>query len=176
MENTREVYDNLVRNGFLPKHQRDEYATLLETPSAHQPHALVDLVTKHGHGAGDPSAGKIVMEAGCNFAMNEIEAVVDAAHQSGGVAIIAHPGREDGFICYDASLLDKLRKQVPIDGIEVYYPRHSPKQTAMFHKYATKHKLLMSAGSDSHTREHPPIKYQAELIPALLERLGIRMN
>lgn len=175
-ENTREVYDNLLRKGYLPKHQRDEYATLLETPSARQPHALVDLVTKHRQGAGDPSPGRIVMEAGVNFAMNEIEAVVDAAHQSGGVAIVAHPGRDDGFVCYDSSLLDKLRKEAPIDGIEVYYPKHSEKQTAMFHKYATKHKLLMSAGSDSHTRDNPPIKYQAKLIPALLERVGIRIS
>jgi predicted metal-dependent phosphoesterase TrpH len=175
-ENTSEVYGRLVRAGHIPKNQRDELSTLLEMPSSRQPHALVDLVRKHGHDNGDPSAGKIVMEAGCSFATNEVEAVVDAAHQSGGVALIAHPGREDGFICFDSSLLDKLRREVPIDGIEVYYPKHSPKQTAMFEKYITKHRLLASAGSDSHTRDYPPIKYRAELIPALLERVGIRIS
>ena len=116
------------------------------------------------------------MEAGCSFATNDVEDVVDAAHRSGGVALIAHPGREDGFICFDSSLLDKFRKEVPIDGLEVYYPKHSAKQTALFQKYATKHKLLMSAGSDSHTTDYPPIKYRAELIPALLERVGIRIR
>ena len=175
-QNTSEVYRKLVRAGYIPKNQRDELSTLLETPSSRQPHALVDLVRKHGHDAGDPSAGKIVMEAGCTFATTDVEAVVDAAHQSGGVALIAHPGREDGFICFDSSLLDKFRKEVPIDGLEVYYPKHSAKQTAMFQKYATKHKLLMSAGSDSHTKDYPPIKYRAELIPALLERVGIRLS
>ena len=175
-ENTHEVYQNLVRSGHIPKNQRGELSTLLEIPSSRQPHALVDLVNKHGRGTGDPSAGKIVMEAGCTFATNEVEAVVDAAHQSGGVALIAHPGREDGFICFDSSLLDKFRKEVPIDGLEVYYPKHSAKQTAMFQKYATKYKLLLSAGSDSHTKDYPPIKYKAELIPALLERLGIHIG
>lgn len=175
-ENTRETYENLVRSGYLPKNQRDELPMLLETPSSRQPHALVDLVRKHGHGAGDPSAGKLVLDAGCSFAMNDVAAVVDAAHRSGGVALIAHPGREDGFICFDSSLLDKLRREVPIDGLEVYYPKHSAKQTAMFQKYAAKHQLLVSAGSDSHTRDFPPIKYQAERIPALLERLGIRLS
>ena len=175
-ENTREVYENLVRSGYLPKKQRDDLPALLATPSPRQPHALIDLVKKYGHGAGDPSAGKIVLEAGCSFAMNEIEAVVDAAHRSGGVALIAHPGREDGFICFDTSLLDKLRKEVPIDGLEVYYPKHSAKQTSMFQKYAARHKLLMSAGSDSHGPEKPPIKYEAGLIPALLERVGIRVS
>jgi 3',5'-nucleoside bisphosphate phosphatase len=175
VENTREVYQNLVRSGYIPKNQRGELSTLLEIPSSRQPHALVDLVNKHGHGTGDRSAGKIVMEAGCSFATNEAEAVVDATHQSGGVALIAHPGREDGFICFDSSLLDKFRKEVPIDGLEVYYPKHSAKQTAMFQKYAAKHKLLMSAGSDSHTKDYPPIKYKAELIRALVERVGIRI-
>lgn len=174
-ENTRETYWNLVRSGYLPKNQRDELSMLLETPSSRQPHALVDLVRKHGHGAGDPSAGKLVLDAGCSFAMNDVEAVVDAAHRSGGVAVIAHPGREDGFICFDSSLLDKFCREVPIDGLEVYYPAHSSKQTTMYQRYAKKHKLLTSAGSDSHGPENPPIKYQAELIPELLERVGIRL-
>lgn len=34
------------------------------------------------------------------------------------VRLIAHPGRDEGYTCYDAHLLDELRRHVPIDGFE----------------------------------------------------------
>ena len=125
---------------------------------------------------GEASAGKIVWEAGCKFATNDIAAVVDAAHQSGAVCLIAHPGREDGFVTYDAQLLDQLRQEVPIDGLEVYYPVHTPAQTAMYLDYAQKHRLLTSSGSDSHNLDKKPIKYRADLSRNLLERVGIQIK
>ncbi len=175
-ENTREVHENLHRKGYVAPNDPDELSTLLEMPSAQQPHALVALVKKNGHGAGEVSAGKLVLEAGCVFAMNDIAAVVDAAHQDGAVCLIAHPGREDGFICYDVPLLDQLCREAPIDGLEAYYPRHTSEQTSLFREYAGKHKLLISAGSDSHGPEKMPIKYRAELCRDLLERLGIAVR
>jgi 3',5'-nucleoside bisphosphate phosphatase len=100
-------------------------------------------------------------------------AIVEAAHQSGAVCILAHPGRRDGFVCYDHALLDELREEAAIDGIEVYYPLHTPEQTALYEAYARQHGLLISAGSDSHSPDQPPIKYRAELCRALLERVGV---
>ena len=64
---------------------------------------------------------------------------------------------------------------MPLDGFEVYYPKHTPEQTAMFADYAAAHGLLSSAGSDSHSVEQPPIKYQAAQARSLLERLGVRV-
>jgi 3',5'-nucleoside bisphosphate phosphatase len=92
------------------------------------------------------------------------------------VCLIAHPGRGDGYTCFDADLLDALRSETPIDGFEAYYPKHSPEQVAMYLDYARKYDLLTSAGSDSHGPEKPPIKYRAELGRALLERVGITMQ
>ena len=90
--------------------------------------------------------------------------------------LLAHPGRQDGFITYDTDLLDKLRREVPIDGLEVYYPAHTPEQTTMFLNYAQQHNLLISSGSDSHSPDKPPIKYPARLSRALLERMGILIS
>jgi hypothetical protein len=45
----------------------------------------------------------------------------------------------------------------------------------MYLEYARQHKLLVSAGSDSHKPEKPPIKFRAELCRSLLERLGIQV-
>ena len=173
-ENTREVYENLLRKGYpFPP---DELTTILEKPGAQQPHALVALMISYGYGTEETPAGKILTEAGCTFATNDVAAVVDAAHQSGAVCIVAHPGRSDGFVHYDTALLDQLRQEAPVDGIEVYYPKHTPEQVAVFLEYAQKHDLLISSGSDSHGPDKKPIKYRAELSRSLQERVGIQVR
>lgn len=174
-ENTREVYENLQRKGYRFSESPDELTALLETPSPDQPHALAALVKKHGYGDGQPSAGRIILEAGCIFATNDLAAVVEAGHASGGVCILAHPGHADGFVTYDAEMLERLRQEIPIDGLEAYHPIHAPAQTELYRDYARKHGLLVSAGSDSHKPEKPPIKYRAELVRDLLERVGIQL-
>jgi 3',5'-nucleoside bisphosphate phosphatase len=173
-ENTRHVFANLAQMGFnLPQ---DERQALLTLPSAAQPNALVDLLRKHGYGMGDSSAVDLIFSAGFSLATCDIAAAVDATHHSGGVCLIAHPGRGEEYIRYDAQLLDELREQVPIDGFEVYYPAHTPKQIAMYREYAETHHLLTSSGSDSHGPEKKPIKYPAEWSRALLERLGFEIQ
>ncbi len=173
-ENTWMVCENLRTVGISFPDQ-SELEAVLAAPSAQQPHALVALLKKLGYGTGEPSAGKLITDAGFSWATTDIAAVVDAAHRSGAVCLIAHPGRGEGFTCYDARLLDELRAQVPIDGFEVYYPAHTPEQIAMYREYARTHHLLTSAGSDSHGPEKRPIKYRAELSRDLLERLGIEV-
>jgi hypothetical protein len=56
-----------------------------------------------------------------------------------GVCLLAHPGDKDGFVTYDVQLLDKLRQEVPIDGLEVDHPKHPPAQTEMYREYAQRH-------------------------------------
>jgi 3',5'-nucleoside bisphosphate phosphatase len=171
-ENTREVCENLRKIGISFPHQH-ELDALLAKPSAQQPHELVALLKKLGYGTGEPSAGKLITDAGFFWATNDIAAVVDATHRSGAVCLIAHPGRGDGYTCYNVNLLDELRSQVPIDGFEVYYPAHTPEQIVMYREYAKTHSLLTSSGSDSHGPEKKPIKYRAELSRRLLQHLGI---
>jgi predicted metal-dependent phosphoesterase TrpH len=173
-ENTRQVCENLRKIGIsFPQHELD---ALLAKPSAQQPHELVALLNKLGYGNGEPSAGTLITEAGFLWATNDLATVVNAAHCSGAVCLIAHPGRGEGYTCYDAQLLDELRRHVPIDGLEVSYPAHTPEQIAMYREYAKTHRLLTSSGSDSHGPEKKPIKYRAELSQSLLERLGIQIS
>jgi predicted metal-dependent phosphoesterase TrpH len=173
--NTREVYESLQRQGHGLS--SEALPALLAKPSAQQLHALVASLKEQGvgHGPDGPSAGKMVLAAGGAFATNEPAAVVEAAHQGGGVCVLAHPGREDGFMTFDERLLDEFRQEAPLDGLEVYYPAHTPAQTEMYRAYAERHHLLTSAGSDSHGPEKPPIKYRAEVSRGLLERVGIRV-
>lgn len=172
-ENMREVYDNLQRQGYVFSY--DALPAILSKPGLEQPFALVDILKEHGYGLGDPSAEKLVMKAGYRYETNEPAKIVDAAHQGGAVCLLAHPGRGDGFMLYDTELLDQFRQETSIDGLEVYYPLHTPAQTEMYQKYAQHHCLLISAGSDSHRPDKPPIKYRAELVRGLLERVGIQV-
>lgn len=172
-ENTRSVWEKLQQQGLtLPA---EALPALLATPSAQQPHAFAALLREHDYGLGEPSAGRILYEAGAAFATNEPAAVVEAAHQSGCVCLLAHPGHADGFVTFDVQLLDQFSQESPVDGLEVYHPLHTPTQAEMYREYAQRYHLLISAGSDSHKPEKPPIKYRAELCRGLLERLGIQM-
>jgi predicted metal-dependent phosphoesterase TrpH len=173
-ENIREVCENLRKIGIvIPQHELD---TLLVQPSAQQPPVLVALLEKLGYGTGESDPWTLIIDAGFSWATTDIATVVDAAHRSGAVCLIAHPGRGEGWTCYDEHLLDELRQTIPIDGFEVYHPAHTPEQIAMYQEYAKTHHLLTSSGSDSHGPEKRPIKYQAELSRNLLERLGVRIK
>lgn len=172
-ENICQVYENLQQQGYaLPPNALPD---ILAQSNVQQPHALVALLKEHGYGLGEPSAGKLLLGAGCKFETNEPAAVVEAAHRSGAVCLLAHPGQGDGFVTFDVQLLDQFRQQAPIDGLEVYYPLHTPAQTEMYREYAQRHGLLISAGSDSHGPDRPPIKYRAELCRDLLKRVGIQI-
>lgn len=174
-ENTRQVCENLRKAGLSFPDPR-ELDAILAQPSAQQPHSLVALLKKLGYGTAEPSAGELITDAGFFWVTKDLAEVCDAAHRSGAVCLIAHPGRGDGFTSFDAHLLDELRQEVPIDGFEVYYPAHTPEQVSMYREYAQTHRLLTSSGSDSHGPEKKPIKYRAELSRKLLEHLGFQIR
>ena len=173
-EITQEVYEELQRTGYAFPREHEILKEKIGNPL--QPNDLGLLMQQHGYSTGPGSIGKIMTDAGFDFATNDIATVVDAAHRSGAICLIAHPGRGGEFTLYDAGLLDELRQEVPIDGIETYYPVHTPVQIAIYLSYAQRHNLLVSSGSDSHGPEKKPIKYRAELSRQLLERLGIQVE
>ena len=155
----------------------DALPVLFAQPSSQQPHAFAALLKEHDNALDDSLARRLLWESGITFVTNEPAAVVEAAHLSGAVCLLAHPGRKYGLVTYDVDLLDQFRREVSIDGLEVYYPEHTPEQTAMYREYAQRHHLLISAGSDSHnSNEQLPIKYRTELCRDLLERVGIQIK
>lgn len=179
-ENTREVYEKLERQGYVFSRQLEqeqqspaELLAILEKPSSQQLNELAALLERYGCGTEEMPIGRILHRAGFAFAATDMAAVVEATHHSGGVCLIAHPGRGDGFMRFDAALLNQLCEEIPIDGLEVYYPAHTPEQTALYLAYARQHHLLISSGSDSHGPDKKPLKYRAELSRDLLQRVGI---
>ncbi len=70
--------------------------------------------------------------------------IIEAIHEAGGIAVLAHPGFYDNF-----ELLEEL---IPLglDGVEVWHPENTPEQQEMLIATAKKHDLLMTGGSDFH--------------------------
>lgn len=74
----------------------------------------------------------------------DITEVLTAIHDAGGIAVLAHP--------YYSDNLDSLPRLLEsgLDGIEVWHPSATDEQQAQLKKLATKHKLLMTGGTDFH--------------------------
>ena len=70
--------------------------------------------------------------------------VLEAIHEAGGIAILAHPGFYDNF-----DILDTLIEN-GLDGVEVWHPRNTEEQQEMLIKLAKKKGLLMTGGTDFH--------------------------
>lgn len=75
----------------------------------------------------------------------EPEEIVDAIHEAGGIAVLAHPGFYNNF-----ELLDELVAKGKLDGVEVYHPENTPEQQELLLKIAKKNGLVVTGGSDFH--------------------------
>ena len=176
LENTYEVNATLRKQGYeFPRQQE----VLVETGGElRRPIDNATLLFQHNYTPSLREGLAMIKQAGFYSVMADMAETVEAAHRSGAVCLIAHPGRqESGFTFYDPSLLDQLRAEIPIDGIEVYHPYHSQDTVQAYEEYVCKHHLLYSAGSDSHSQPgRMPIKHRAAVIRPLLERLGISVR
>ena len=81
------------------------------------------------------------------YKLSPFEAV-DLLKRAGGITVMAHPG-----LVQRLNLVDDLIKH-GIDGIEAYHPDHDSEQNKKFQEMASRHHLLITAGSDFH---HPPM-------------------
>jgi predicted metal-dependent phosphoesterase TrpH len=70
--------------------------------------------------------------------------------EAGGVAVLAHPNTlgVNGSKALEVLLLQLIREG--LEGIEVYYPEHSPFETAQYKFLAEKQGLVITGGTDYH--------------------------
>jgi predicted metal-dependent phosphoesterase TrpH len=178
-DNAEEVYAELLRRGYqFPRRQELLAKNAGELRVAGD---CANLLIKHGYLNDWSSALEMIRDAGYREFKADMAEAVEIVHRSGGVALIAHPGRglhePQEFTFYTPELLDQVRAEIPLDGIEVYYPTHSPELIETYLTYARLHDLLISAGSDSHGPPgRMPIKYRAELCQRLFQHVGIRIQ
>ena len=117
-----------------------------------------------GHALGRPHVAKALVRAGMirdvqtaftellsrgkagyapSHHMTPIEAI-NVVRRSGGVPVLAHPGR-----LRDEATIDTLAGH-GLAGLEVFYPTHTTQQVAYFREKARGYGLVMTAGSDFH--------------------------
>jgi len=175
-ENTLAVHEELLRCGYTFPRQAEVLAA--HAGALRRPSDNADLLVRHGYAGDFSQALDLLRDAGFHSIYAPLEEAVAAAHESGGVAILAHPGRQDVEISrFDPSLLAELLRVIPLDGIEVLYPTHTSEQLAAYSAFVAERALLRSAGSDSHGPSHRlPIPYPAATCAAFLGRCGIAVG
>ncbi|HHL71930.1 MAG TPA: PHP domain-containing protein [Bacteroidetes bacterium] len=78
------------------------------------------------------------------------EELIRHIHQAGGIAVLAHPGKD--------VTVDRMRllSRSGLDGIEIWHPRHSPAAQKILLDVARRFGLLITGGSDLHLRDRIP--------------------
>lgn len=94
-------------------------------------------------------------------------------HGAGGVAVIGHPAHSRLV-----HLIPQL-VQAGLDGIEVYYPLHTPEQQAELLEMAAHYNLVVTGGSDFHTLADAghamlgSVEVPADMVDRLKARLAL---
>ncbi len=115
------------------------------------------------------------------FTYSAAEAIA-MIHRAGGQAVLAHPGVLSPDIRVIAAVVRELIRP-GLDGLEAYYPSHTPTLRRRLTELAQKHGLLVTGGSDFHgaTRPTHPLACRtsgfcppAALLPPLLAAIADR--
>ena len=71
---------------------------------------------------------------------------------------VSMSGEKIGFIENKNAFIENLRKEVEIDGIEIFHPSANQKQRNTLVKYTKENDLYISGGSDYHGKSKPDIE------------------
>ena len=71
-----------------------------------------------------------------------------------------------------------LLVEAGLDGVEVYYPDHTPEQQAELLEIAARYNLVVTGGSDFHTLDDPShaMLGSVDVPPDVVERLKARLE
>ena len=85
-----------------------------------------------------------------------VDEVAKAIHEAGGIVVLAHPYNYKSNI--DTNKLLQIVLEKDIDGVEVYHPSCDLEKINFLIKFAKKHNLIITGGSDYHgTEKHNTI-------------------
>lgn len=100
-----------------------------------------------------------------------LKGAINLIVSSGGLPVLAHPvqtGRDD--------LIEYLVR-LGIRGVEAYYPRHTPGETARYEKICRRYGLVATGGSDFHGAGKPEVVMGAATTPpGELKRLLVHLE
>jgi 3',5'-nucleoside bisphosphate phosphatase len=101
------------------------------------------IAREHRQGAFEYYLGKSGVAYVPHQEIGTIEAI-QLINNIGGISVLAHPGRMDN----DALIPELIT--YGLQGIEVFYPSHTPQQTVKYLEMTKKYHLVATGGSDYH--------------------------
>lgn len=136
-----------LRSAGYDVSEEQVFAEAVNGHSIGRPHVAKALVRAGLVGDVDAAFRSVLGRGGVGYVPAEHitpHAAIDVIRRSGGVPVLAHPGR-----LRDESLVDELAA-AGLVGLEVFYATHSASQTAHYRALAARLGLVMTAGSDFH--------------------------
>lgn len=145
----------------------------------HTMHIVAAFAERLGRDKGDLYAAAFEPGRPCHSLIGRPspQDAIDVIHASGGIAVLAHPGRIKLSAERRFSLMDELVGR-GLDGIECSHSDHTEEQTAQFAAYARLRGLLQTGGSDFHAEGRnrvigqPPFSPSEELLAAFRRLCG----
>jgi predicted metal-dependent phosphoesterase TrpH len=118
-----------------------------------RPHIAQVLINKGSVKTMGEAFGRYLGQGGSAYVRrNRLEPAqaIEAIHQAGGLAILAHPVQLN--LSSEAALVDAVEQlvQLRLDGIETIHCNHSPADVIRLEKLARRFDLVTSGGSDYH--------------------------
>ncbi|MBV8245586.1 MAG: phosphatase [Candidatus Eremiobacteraeota bacterium] len=163
-ERIKTIVGQLQDAGY-PLEVDDVIAEAIDGAALGRPHVAKALI-RRGHVADVETAFRVLLRrGGAGYVPSTYvtpSQAIAAILDSGGVPVLAHPGRLRDYEIIDELVPEGLR------GLEVFYPRHEAAQVQYFREKANAHGLLMSGGADFHD-----IRYHTRGVGMEVERKDI---
>lgn len=139
--------DQLLQHGY--EFDPNEVFTLAKNSTSIYKQHIMQVLIQHGYS--DTIYSKVYRSLFKNggicekrISLPDPESAIQAIHQDGGIAILAHP-----FISHIDHELQRFVR-MGIDGVESGHSSHTADQRAYLHEKALRYELLESGGSDDH--------------------------
>ena len=138
----------------------DEVRAVAGSDSVGRPHIARVLMDKKVVTSAKEAFDRFLAEGKPAYVPRELPSPVDAIRwirEAGGLAVLAHP---TWVKTVEGTLTDLARrlKEQGLDGVEVHYSTHTPRQTREYLSLAKQLGLLVTGGSDFHGLTKPDIE------------------
>lgn len=138
----------------------DEVRAVAGSDSVGRPHIARVLMDKKVVTTAKEAFDRFLAEGKAAYVPRDLPAPVDAIRwikDAGGLAVLAHP---TWVKTTEGTLTDLARqlKEQGLDGVEVHYSTHTPRQTRTYLSLAKQLSLLVTGGSDFHGMTKPDIE------------------
>jgi 3',5'-nucleoside bisphosphate phosphatase len=142
------------------------YDVLDENPNFPGTAAMMKALIRHRYAANMNEAYFLLNEHWCRIRLSQhsIQSAIDAIHQAGGAAVLAHPIAihcPQGLL--DAGSLAPL-VEAGLDGLEIFHPLLSLDERQHFQALARQFNLVITGGSDEHGSEEGFSRLGSQLI------------